>query len=353
MMQDVQNKLQAEQDIGDYALQDGLDVDDLCDLLFTAKSNGTFLRKQTEYAERLLNEAMQRAGLQPQPQPQPLPAPAGPAPFPLPAPQPGPTPGKKGPATTSNTPTTPGFLMNLQLELNNLVKEDKKAYNLSINARSNAKVPQDKVDEFIATRKKQLKDDDFRKQLQKLVNKAAAKGANVTQAERDAFELEHENKFLGFGLRKYQSRAIKDKQAFGEKYAIDKKQLKKNILALKYLANANNVATFKPIEITDHLRTLIEKYVMKGNPIEDTDFKSLSVTEKRILKRLYTFIKVDHNLDHNEDFQKQFQIMYGSFLAGNNNEDLIKQLKEYVKLAVHEAIISKSEGKEMLQKLNK
>ena len=145
----------------------------------------------------------------------------------------------------------------------------------------------------------------------------------------------------------------KDKQEFGEKYAIDKKQLNKNILALKYLKNANHVATFKAIQISEQFKKLIEKYVLKGNKIEDNDFKSLSVTEKRVLKRLYSFLKMDHTFDHNEDFQKQFQVMYGSFLAGNNNEDLIKQLKEYVKLAVHESIISKAEGKKMLDKLNK
>ena len=43
--------------------------------------------------------------------------------------------------------------------------------------------------------------------------------------------------------------------------------------------------------------------------------------------------------------------MYGSFLAGNDNEDLIKELKEYVKLAIHEAIISKQEGASMMNKL--
>ena len=101
--QDNLNKIQAEEDIGDFALQDGLDADDLCDLPFTAKSNGTFLRRQTDYVQRLLNEAMQRAS-QPQPTPAPFPFPA---PLP-PAPQPGPTP-KKGPATT-NVLTPSGFL---------------------------------------------------------------------------------------------------------------------------------------------------------------------------------------------------------------------------------------------------
>ena len=88
----------------------------MCELLFTAKPNGTFLRRQTNYAQRLLNEAMQRTSQpQPPPAPFPLPVPAGPAPIPLPMPA-GPTP-LKGPAL--------GFLKNLQIELNFLVKEDK------------------------------------------------------------------------------------------------------------------------------------------------------------------------------------------------------------------------------------
>jgi hypothetical protein len=45
--------------------------------------------------------------------------------------------------------------------------------------------------------------------------------------------------------------------------------------------------------------------------------------------------------------------MYGSFLAGNDNEDLIKELKEYIKLAVHENIISKDVGRTMMNKLDK
>ena len=204
----------------------------------------------------------------------------------------------------------------------------------------------------IAKFKQQIIDEEYQKEYEKLEKIAQSQNRQVDQTERDQKKAEVDQKFVGFGLR-CQSRFIKDKQEFGDKYAIDKKQLKKNILALKYLKNANDVATFKPIEITDQFKSLIEKYVMKGHKIEDTDFKALSVTEKRILKRLYTFIKIDHNLDHNEDFQKQFQVMYGSFLAGNNNEDLIKQLKEYVKLAEHEAIISKVEAKDMLKKLNK
>ena len=56
--------------------------------------------------------------------------------------------------------------------------------------------------------------------------------------------------------------------------------------------------------------------------------------------------------DHKDNFQKEFEVAYGSFLAGNDNKQLKKELKEYIKIARHEAIISKDEANKMLQKLS-
>ena len=152
--------------------------------------------------------------------------------------------------------------------------------------------------------------------------------------------------------RGIQSREIKHKKSF-HKYAIDLKKLRHNILALKYLKNANNVATFNPIEISKTLKEFLEHFLHDGKQIDSSDFEKLSHTEKRILKRLYSFLKIDFVFDHDDQFQKRFEVMYGSWLAGNDNEDLIKELKEYIKLAVHENIISKDVGRTMMNKLDK
>ena len=119
------------------------------------------------------------------------------------------------------------------------------------------------------------------------------------------------------------------------------------------MKNANNVATFNPIEISKTLKELLEHFLHDGKQIDSSDFEKLSHTEKRILKRLYSFLKIDFVFDHDDQFQKRFEVMYGSFLAGNDNEDLIKELKEYIKLAVHENIISKDVGRTMMNKLDK
>ena len=154
------------------------------------------------------------------------------------------------------------------------------------------------------------------------------------------------------GLKK-QTRIIKHNQTFNNKYAIDKKKLKKNILALKYVKNANNVETFKPIEVSDHLKFIIDQIIMKGQKVTESDFKTLSVTERLVIKRLYSFLKMDLGVDHKDNnFQKEFEVMYGSFLAGNDNKEMEKELKEYIKIARNENIISKMEATKMLEKLS-
>jgi hypothetical protein len=157
-----------------------------------------------------------------------------------------------------------------------------------------------------------------------------------------------------------QNRIIKHKQVFNNnKYAIDTKKLKKNILDLKYVKNANHVATFQPIEISDKLRYIIDNIIKDFYNVQNEDFNNLNTTEKRILKRLFTFLNIQNNTlnessysDKNDSIQHNFEVAYGSFLAGNDNKELINELIQYVKLALHENTISKKDGYEILKKLN-
>ena len=153
-----------------------------------------------------------------------------------------------------------------------------------------------------------------------------------------------------------QHRVIKYKQVFNNnKYAIDIKKLKKNILDLKYVKNANHVATFQPVEISNNLKTIIDDIIKDHYNVQNEDFENLNSTEKRILKRLFTFLNIQNNtLDApNDSIQQKFEVAYASFLAGNDNKELIKELSQYVKLALHENTISKKDGYEILKKLNK
>lgn len=176
---------------------------------------------------------------------------------------------------------------------------------------------------------------------------------------------DNKTRFSGVGIQlkplRIQNRIIKHKQVFNNnKYAIDTKKLKKNILDLKYVKNANHVATFQPIEISDKLRYIIDNIIKDFYNVQNEDFNNLNTTEKRILKRLFTFLNIQNNTlndsssysDKNDSIQHNFEVAYGSFLAGNDNKELINELIQYVKLALHENNISKKDGYEILKKLN-
>jgi hypothetical protein len=156
-----------------------------------------------------------------------------------------------------------------------------------------------------------------------------------------------------------QNRVIKHKQVFNNnKYAIDTKKLKKNILDLKYVKNANHVNAFKPIEISNFLKSIIENIIKDNYNLKTEEFNGLNTTEKRVLKRLFKILNIQNTLlndasTEDNNVQKNFEVAYASFLAGNNNKDLINELTQYVKLALHENTINKKDGYEILQKLNK
>lgn len=160
--------------------------------------------------------------------------------------------------------------------------------------------------------------------------------------------------------RLFQKRIVKHRKEFNGKYAIDIKKLTSNILDLKYLKTANHVNRFHPIEISDTLKTIIVN-IIKHQNVDDTDelIKKLSFGEKRVLNRLLRYLKIIHPVlhknseeDDEDQFQKEFETAYGSFLAGNDSKELIKKLKEYVKIALHEKSLSKKDGEDILKKLN-
>lgn len=150
----------------------------------------------------------------------------------------------------------------------------------------------------------------------------------------------------GKGLK----RQIQQKVEF-KKYAIDLKKLSKNILALKYLKSGNNIPTFKPIEISDTLKQIIEQLSEQSVLCTDDEVAKLSQSEKRIFSRLMKQIGIKSNLDCDDEFIKDFEICYGSFSAGNDSIVLKNKLKEYVKIAIHEGIITPSKGQDILSQL--
>ena len=225
--------------------------------------------------------------------------------------------------------------------------------------------PKDITEEFFNTYKTAyLKPDPKASITSAPTTRSTTKSKNLSLGVSSGSYILSNKKKKGKGIQlkplRIQNRIIKHKQVFNNnKYAIDTKKLKKNILDLKYVKNANHVATFQPIEISDKLRYIIDNIIKDFYNVQNEDFNNLNTTEKRILKRLFTFLNIQNNTlnessysDKNDSIQHNFEVAYGSFLAGNTNKELINELINYVKLALHENTISKKDGYEILKKLN-
>ena len=206
----------AEEHLGDLAVKENLDKEDLARRIYAAPRRPLKIG-ELDYAERIILQANARANA----------AAAAAANFKTPV---------KGPPTFVLTP----YKLDLKTRMTAEIANYKAIHN---NNMPDPKTVAHMVDAI----KQDIKEQAFRK---KLADFEQNKGSQATVDEMNTLTTEHEQKFQGFGLK--QTRIIKHKQTFNDKYAIDKKQLQKNILALKYVKNANNHATLdqRPAEET-------------------------------------------------------------------------------------------------------
>ena len=53
-----------------------------------------------------------------------------------------------------------------------------------------------------------------------------------------------------------------------------------------------------------------------------------------------------------QDFQKKYEILLGEYNSGNNNPEIVKQLKSYILQAMNEHLMPKSQGLYLMHQLS-
>ena len=137
-----------------------------------------------------------------------------------------------------------------------------------------------------------------------------------------------------------------------DKLYVDMKQLKKNILNIKYIKNQNYSKTFKPIVVTNALRDLAIDTIKHGS-VNEALFNKVNKDEKKLFKSFIRCLNIscsDNTEDANED--TKFQILLGEFKAGNDNPIIRKELRKYVLRAMQENQIAKNVGYQYLVELS-
>lgn len=118
------------------------------------------------------------------------------------------------------------------------------------------------------------------------------------------------------------------------KYLINKKQLDKNIVAIK--RKGGSIVNMLPSQrVSNNVANILRKMISGGNLSYD-EINELTDDEKRYLNKVSRLSELDKIMiptpdkTHEEKLINEFEILKGQILAGNDNPELVKKFKTLI-----------------------
>ena len=154
---------------------------------------------------------------------------------------------------------------------------------------------------------------------------------------------------------------IPNQKNFGN-YALSLNSLKKGFLCVRYPSGAQ-IPHFPKVMISSRFRKIINDIVYEDK-FEEEDYMNLDEQEQKLFDDLITFCKMDKrdnvkiykhkkytDKDRDETI-KRFNVIKGELLAGNDNPNVVKELKLLMMKMYNEKIISKAELNKIMYQLH-
>ena len=206
--------------------------------------------------------------------------------------------------------------------------------------------------------------DRIRKRLN--IGSAGPSGTKPREADEPPIPKEAEEPTTGSGLRRNRIMIgrgvaiLEDTPKYKEfgKYAIHWPQLINNdILNVKY-KSLGRIPTLLPVAISDIFKDFIIDVVETGK-INNRLYEMVPPEEKKYFEKvcigagLLEHFKLKKTVI-NEDMEdiKRFNILKGEYLAGNNNTQLIKELRRLIIKFINNGRIHKTQGMNFLMELS-
>lgn len=162
---------------------------------------------------------------------------------------------------------------------------------------------------------------------------------------------------VGGGAQQNASNVTKNLQKYNyfknDLYLIDLDKLNRNIINVKYEKNSKVVEALRNKNISKDCADCIRNII--DDKFNNKEYMLLSPNEKSIVKILIKrckFVNAKINDPEDDAFQKRFEILRGEYLAGQDNPQVLKELRQYVLIAQQEGQISKKEATELLLQLS-
>ncbi len=131
-----------------------------------------------------------------------------------------------------------------------------------------------------------------------------------------------------------------------------------NILLVKYSGSYAPVPSLKRTKIGDDLQKAILE-LLDSSKINYDLLKDCSHNDRQVFERLIKRAGLDKQLEYDKNLCKmnetglklRFEVLRGQILAGNNNEEIVNELKYVIKELMECKVISLSDGEELIQEL--
>ena len=147
--------------------------------------------------------------------------------------------------------------------------------------------------------------------------------------------------------------SFKKSHMYYDKVFIDTARLKQNVLFIKYIYNNVSVGGLKTQTISNDLQEIIEDTI--NGRYNKKLFLLLNEQDKRIFRRVVKVLKLSLDLpvdDETAQFKENYKILVGSYMAGNDNPDVKKQLLAMVRQGIAMSVIPSQEAWSLLYELS-
>jgi hypothetical protein len=141
---------------------------------------------------------------------------------------------------------------------------------------------------------------------------------------------------------------ISDGRKYYDKVYIDMRRLVKNQLFCKYIKGNIMIPNLRTQNISNDLKDVIMNII--NNKFNQKEYNLLTSKDKQIVKVFVKIFKYDLTIHDDEDikFSNDFNVLLGEYEAGNDNIEIKKSLKKFVKIAMIKKLITNREGMELL-----
>ena len=127
------------------------------------------------------------------------------------------------------------------------------------------------------------------------------------------------------------------------KFILNKQQLEKNNLQVKYPSKSPHPIFTKKVKITDDSKDLIFD-ILHTHKINIQTQKELSTEEADIFFKLLSSCGIDKYLNYKpiskdvSDYIHRFNLLRGAIIAGNHSEETLEEIRDVIKLLSNRSI---------------